>query len=83
MSRGDRAGALKDSTTAIELNPDFAEAYTLRGYLRATQGDFDAAVADCSGELGESARKLDNVRRGIDVDFTRFSKELLEMRASL
>jgi hypothetical protein len=36
-----------------------------------------------SGELGESARKLENVLRGIDDDFTRFSKELLEQRASL
>ncbi|WP_375773838.1 AAA family ATPase [Archangium gephyra] len=35
------------------------------------------------GELGESARKLENVRLGIDDDFTRFSKELLEKRASL
>ncbi|HZI06191.1 MAG TPA: AAA family ATPase, partial [Archangium sp.] len=35
------------------------------------------------GELGESARKLENVLRGIDDDFTRFSKELLEKRASL
>ncbi|HEX5750446.1 MAG TPA: AAA family ATPase [Archangium sp.] len=35
------------------------------------------------GELGESARKLENVLRGIDEDFTRFSKELLETRASL
>jgi hypothetical protein len=35
------------------------------------------------GELGESARKLENVLRGIDDDFTRFSKELLETRASL
>jgi len=36
-----------------------------------------------SGELGESARKLENVLRGIDDDFSRFSRQLLELRASL
>jgi hypothetical protein len=35
------------------------------------------------GELGESARKLEGVLRGIDDDFSRFSKELLALRASL
>lgn len=35
------------------------------------------------GELGDSARKLENVLRGIDDDFSRFSKQLLELRASL
>ena len=36
-----------------------------------------------AGEVGESARKLDGVLRGIDDDFARFSKQLLELRASL
>ena len=36
-----------------------------------------------SGDLGESARKLENVLRGIDDDFSRFSRQLLELRASL
>ncbi len=35
------------------------------------------------GELGESALKLESVLRGIDDDFSRFSKQLLELRASL
>jgi MoxR-like ATPase len=35
------------------------------------------------GELGDSARKLEGVLRGIDDDFTRFSKQLLALRASL
>ncbi|KFA91429.1 AAA family ATPase [Archangium violaceum] len=52
------------------------------GELVRIKGMLDVLIA-VSGELGESARKLDNVRRGIDDDFTRFSKELLEMRASL
>jgi hypothetical protein len=34
------------------------------------------------GELGESALKLESVLRGIDDDFSRFSKQLLELRAS-
>ncbi|WNG58725.1 AAA domain-containing protein [Archangium gephyra] len=52
------------------------------GELVRIKGMLDVLIA-VSGELGESARKLDNVRRGIDDDFTRFSKELLDMRASL
>ncbi|MFE8597809.1 AAA family ATPase [Archangium violaceum] len=52
------------------------------GELVRIKGMLDVLIA-VSGELGESARKLDNVRRGIDDDFTRFSKELLEKRASL
>ncbi len=35
------------------------------------------------GELGESALKLEGVLRGIDDDFSHFSKQLLELRASL
>ena len=35
------------------------------------------------GELGDSTRKLESVLRGIDEDFTRFSKQLLELRASM
>ncbi|MBM7117520.1 AAA family ATPase [Archangium primigenium] len=35
------------------------------------------------GEPGESARKLEGVLRGINEDFTNFSKQLLERRASL
>ncbi|WP_083681295.1 AAA family ATPase [Archangium sp. Cb G35] len=52
------------------------------GELVRIKGMLDVLIA-VSGELGESARKLDNVRRGIDDDFTRFSKELLDKRASL
>ncbi|WNG16258.1 AAA family ATPase [Cystobacter fuscus] len=40
-------------------------------------------VMGLSGELGESARKLQGVLLGIDDDFSRFSKQLLELRASL
>ncbi|WNG25824.1 AAA domain-containing protein [Cystobacter fuscus] len=40
-------------------------------------------VMGLPGELGESARKLQGVLLGIDDDFSRFSKQLLELRASL
>jgi MoxR-like ATPase len=42
-----------------------------------------AQLSAIPGELGESARKLESVLRGIDDDFSRFSKQLLEQRASL
>jgi MoxR-like ATPase len=52
------------------------------GELVRIKGVLGVLVA-IPGELGESARKLENVLRGIDDDFTRFSKDLLEKRASL
>jgi MoxR-like ATPase len=52
------------------------------GELVRIKGVLGVLVA-IPGELGDSARKLESVLRGIDDDFTRFSKQLLELRASL
>jgi len=52
------------------------------GELVRIRGLLGSLVA-LPGEPGESARKLESVLRGIDEDFSRFSKQLLEQRASL
>jgi hypothetical protein len=47
--------------------------------LRSVLGTLGAM----EGELGEAARKLSQQLRGIDEDFGRFSKRVLEMRTTL
>ena len=51
---GDNAAALQAFTRAIELRPDFGEAYFNRGYVYLSLGNRDAAFADLSraGQLG-------------------------------
>jgi len=46
LAKGDFGGALADCNKAIELNPDFAEAYIGRGDVKYKQGDPDKALAD-------------------------------------
>jgi tetratricopeptide (TPR) repeat protein len=45
-SKRDFAGANDSYTRAIELRPDWAEAYVQRGYVRRMQGELDKAIAD-------------------------------------
>ena len=47
-ANGDLNGAIVDYTKAIELKPDFAEAYFHRGYAKKGNGDLDGAIADYS-----------------------------------
>lgn len=42
----DLDGALDDFTKAIELKPEYAEAYYFRGLAKQAKGDVDGAVAD-------------------------------------
>jgi len=44
--KNDFAGAGKDYSQAIELNPKNAKAYNGRGYGKQVQGDLDGAIAD-------------------------------------
>jgi tetratricopeptide (TPR) repeat protein len=49
-------GAIKDVDKAIELTPDFADVYYIRGNAKAQMGNMDNACLDWSkaGELGYS-----------------------------
>lgn len=58
LSQGDAAqkneeydDAIEDYTSAIELNPGFAEAYVQRGNVLTEIGEFDRAVADFDAAL--------------------------------
>jgi len=42
----DLSGALADFTKAIELKPDYADAYFNRGLTKKVKDDFDGAIAD-------------------------------------
>lgn len=48
LTRGDAEGAVADFGKAIELKPDFANAYSFRSAARMAQGDLDGAIADYS-----------------------------------
>ena len=43
---GNHQGAIDDSTKAIEINPQYADAYRLRGSSKFTLGDNQGAIAD-------------------------------------
>jgi tetratricopeptide (TPR) repeat protein len=44
--REDRDGAVADATRALELSPDLAAAYAIRGHVRYQTGELEAALAD-------------------------------------
>jgi tetratricopeptide (TPR) repeat protein len=82
-NEGDLDGALVGYNKAIELNPDFAIAYSNRGLVKKTKGDLDGALADFNkaielkpdsataynnrGELKRSKKDLD----GALVDYNK------------
>jgi tetratricopeptide (TPR) repeat protein len=45
-ARGDLDGALAEFDRALELRPDYAEAYHNRGVIRQARGDLEGALAD-------------------------------------
>lgn len=61
---GDHEGAIEDFNKAIELDPQFAEAYNNRGIAKFKLGDLNGACSDWhkAGELGTMAAP-DNIRQ--------------------
>jgi tetratricopeptide (TPR) repeat protein len=47
-ARGDWVGAITDFNKAIELEPDNADAYGVRGSVELIKGELDGALADCN-----------------------------------
>ena len=47
-AKGDVADAIADYTKAIELKPDYADAYYNRGLAKQAEGDLDGARVDCT-----------------------------------
>ena len=50
--KGDLDGALADFNKAIELKPDYVNAYDARGNVRSKKGDLDGALADYNKAIG-------------------------------
>jgi tetratricopeptide (TPR) repeat protein len=51
QAEGDHDGAIEDFTKAIEINPDFAQAYAGRGVSREAKGDGSGAKSDYSKSI--------------------------------
>ena len=49
--RGEYDQAIADFTAAIELNPQYAQAYNSRGLAYLRQGDYDRAIADYTAAI--------------------------------
>ncbi len=43
--------ALHEITLCLKLNPDLAEAYSVKGHAELNLGDFDSALADCNKSI--------------------------------
>ena len=57
--------AIKSFTEAINLMPQFAEAYSTRSFISRLKGDFDNAVADATKAIGLNPRSaLAYIHRG-------------------
>ena len=82
--RGDYDRAIRDTTQAITLRPDFAEAYDSRGFAYNGKGNHDQAIADYNQALtlnpnltetyyhrGDAYRAKRDQQKGI-TDFKRF-----------
>ena len=56
---GDYQGAIADYDKAIQLGPQFADAYYNRGNARSALGDYQGAVADCDKAIQLDPRSAD------------------------
>ncbi|MDG1684596.1 MAG: tetratricopeptide repeat protein [Flavobacteriaceae bacterium] len=63
MDTEDYYGAISDFTRAIEINPNYGEAYSYRGVSKAKLGDYNGACKDAnkSQKLGVDAYILINL----------------------
>jgi tetratricopeptide (TPR) repeat protein len=59
LNRGDYLAALEDFQQALQLNPDFAEAYICQSIIHYYQEDYLGAIADCNEVLRIHPRNVD------------------------
>ena len=57
--KGDLDGAIADYTKAIEIDPQYADAYSNRGFAKSAKGDRDGAIADCTKAIEIDPRHAD------------------------
>ena len=58
--QGDLEGAIQDFEQALQINPEFADAYYKRGLARFDLGDCQSAIADYSQALQVNPEHLDS-----------------------
>jgi tetratricopeptide (TPR) repeat protein len=56
--KNERDAAIRDCDRAIELKPDFVDAYSSRATVYLNKGDFDRAIADYSSAIKLGARSV-------------------------
>ncbi|MDQ6703879.1 MAG: tetratricopeptide repeat protein [Pseudomonadota bacterium] len=59
VRKGDLGGAVMDFTSALNRNPNYADAFKNRGIVRHMQGDYDEAIADFNRALRLDPRSPD------------------------
>lgn len=64
FAKGDRDGALADFSQAIEVDPTYVPAYTMRGMVESMKGDDAAALADFDKAVELDPKGLSYCNRG-------------------
>ncbi|MDP8962496.1 MAG: tetratricopeptide repeat protein [Cyanobacteriota bacterium] len=64
---GDNQGAIADLTEALQLKPDYAQAYHYRGIVRSAMGDKSGAIVDfqSAADLFQKQEKVNDYQQAI------------------
>jgi Flp pilus assembly protein TadD len=64
---GDNQGAIADLTEALQMKPDYAQAYHYRGIVRSAMGDKSGAIVDfqSAADLFQKQEKLNDYQQAI------------------
>jgi tetratricopeptide (TPR) repeat protein len=66
---GDKKGAIEDYNQALQINPNYAKAYYLRGVARALSGDKKGAIEDFqkAADLFQQQGKPENAQKALYI----------------